>query len=92
VLGNSNRTMARSNSPYDEETASPTHVSEANERTTLLSNEDNHYSHGTISPEDAMSDDSTDINPNEFDILLSRSESITTGLGIEPEPRHANTC
>ena len=26
-----------------------------------------------------------DIDPNEFDILLSRSESITTGLGIEVE-------
>ncbi len=29
--------------------------------------------------------DETDIDPNEFDRLLSRSESISTGIGIEPQ-------
>lgn len=59
---------------------------DASERTALLSNQDD-SSHGTISPGDTFVDDETDedIDANEFDTLLSRSESITTGLGIEPE-------
>jgi hypothetical protein len=46
------------------------------------------YHHGTLSPEEALINEDLEgeeIDPNEFDILLSRSESIATGLGIEVE-------
>lgn len=61
----------------------PTHRAAADERTSLLavSNSDNH---GTVE-DNVVDDEGTDIDPNDFDILLSRSESITTGLGFEPE-------
>ncbi|TVY34972.1 putative transporter [Lachnellula subtilissima] len=60
---------------------------DANERTTLLSATPDGSSHGRFSREDTLIDEDTDedIEANEFDNLLSRSESITTGLGIEPE-------
>lgn len=57
---------------------------EVNERTSLLgaSGIDN----GTITPNTVDADEyGRDIDPNEFDLMLSRSESYTTGLGIEPE-------
>ncbi|KAE8450818.1 hypothetical protein EG329_005731 [Mollisiaceae sp. DMI_Dod_QoI] len=43
---------------------------------------------GTVSRDESSGDDDQDerdIDPNEFDNLLCRSESITAGLGIEPE-------
>lgn len=59
------------------------------ERTSLLVGDDLRSSnHGTISSDDTLRDediDEQDIDPNEFDNLLSRSQSITSGLGIEPE-------
>jgi hypothetical protein len=60
---------------------------DASERSALLSSNQEGSSHGTISREDTLIDEETDedIEANEFDNLLSRSESITTGLGIEPE-------
>ncbi|PVH82120.1 MFS general substrate transporter [Cadophora sp. DSE1049] len=59
-----------------------------NERTSLLPSSDLRDSHhGTISSDETLRDDDLyeDIDPNEFDNLLSRSQSITSGLGIEPE-------
>lgn len=59
------------------------------ERTSLLSAIDGpSQSHGTSYPpinviED--DEDGTEIDPNEFDNLLTRSESIVAGFGIEPE-------
>jgi hypothetical protein len=43
--------------------------------------------HGTASAEEDIEDGERggEIDPNEFDMLLSRSESISTGMGIEPE-------
>ena len=59
------------------------------ERTSLLAGDSTPDSnHGTISSEETLQDDDPcgeDIDPNEFDNLLSRSQSITSGLGIEPE-------
>jgi len=75
--------MAGSGSPRNG--ISPTVV---NERTSLLA-ANSTYGHGTT--EEAVSDDeATDIDPNEFDILLSRSESISTGLGIEVESQETS--
>ncbi|KAF4631905.1 hypothetical protein G7Y89_g6226 [Cudoniella acicularis] len=56
-----------------------------NERTALLSATES--SHEAISQAEvfAGNDSDTEIDPNEFDNLLSRSESINIGLGIEPE-------
>lgn len=59
--------------------SSATHESVIDERTSLLAANDNH-DHGTVEAED----DETDIDSNEFDLMLSRSESIITGLGFEP--------
>lgn len=71
------------------------------ERTSLLSAPDGTSpNNGTLSRDETVVDDDTDIDPNEFDNLLCRSESITTGLGIEVEsqetamlrgPRRYNT-
>ncbi|TVY87260.1 putative MFS-type transporter [Lachnellula willkommii] len=63
------------------------HGGGANERTALLSANLEGSSHGSSSWEDTLNGENTDedIEANEFDNLLSRSESITTGLGIEPE-------
>ncbi|RDL30719.1 uncharacterized protein BP5553_10064 [Venustampulla echinocandica] len=58
------------------------------ERTALLSAaSDGLSSHGAVSDDTATDEDPYDgeIDPNEFDNLVSRSESITTGLGLEPE-------
>ncbi|TVY81353.1 Multidrug resistance protein fnx1 [Lachnellula suecica] len=57
------------------------------ERTALLPSIQEGSAQWTISREDTLFDEDTDedIEANEFDTLLSRSESITTGLGIEPE-------
>ncbi|KAH7411107.1 major facilitator superfamily transporter [Cadophora sp. MPI-SDFR-AT-0126] len=59
------------------------------ERTSLLAGADVRDSnHGTISSDETLRDNDPyeeDIDPNEFDNLLSRSQSITSGLGIEPE-------
>lgn len=60
-----------------------------NERTSLLG-ASNGLNHGTI-----MADETDEnvyervIDPNEFDLILSRSESYTTGLGIEPESQES---
>ena len=62
---------------------------EVNERTSLLgANAD--LDNGTIIP-DEVEDDvyGKDIDPNDFDLILSRSESYTTGLGIEPESQES---
>ncbi|KAG4440656.1 hypothetical protein IFR05_003854 [Cadophora sp. M221] len=60
-----------------------------NERTSLLPRDDLRDSHhGTVSSDETLRDEDSyddDIDPNEFDNLLSRSQSITSGLGIEPE-------
>jgi len=72
----------------EDEPGSPTHL-EVNERTYLLPTSGSQPNNGTISSEDT-DDDSTDIDPNEFDILLSRSESINTGLGIEAESQETS--
>ncbi|KAH7355062.1 major facilitator superfamily transporter [Rhexocercosporidium sp. MPI-PUGE-AT-0058] len=60
-----------------------------NERTSLLPRDDLRDSHhGTISSDETLRHEEAyaeDIDPNEFDNLLSRSQSITSGLGIEPE-------
>jgi len=59
-------------------------TSEPNERTSLL--RDQTGSNGTSDTNPVLEDsEGSDIDPNEFDVLLSRSESITTGLGIEVE-------
>jgi hypothetical protein len=58
---------------------------EMNERTSLLGANNGKLNHGTISPDVEEDGYGTEIDPNEFDVLLSRSESYTTGLGIEPE-------
>ncbi|PMD36194.1 major facilitator superfamily transporter [Hyaloscypha variabilis F] len=58
------------------------------ERTPLLSPDNGISDHEQTSPDSTTSEDGTedtDIDPNEFDNLLSRAESITTGLGIEVE-------
>lgn len=68
--------MARSKSPHDEEAGN------SNERTSLLAASDS-LDNGTV--ESAVIDDEMNIDPNEFDILLSKSESISGGIGIEPE-------
>jgi hypothetical protein len=63
-------------------------TSHVDERTSLLSRVHNTaQNHGTLShDETAVEDDSSEeIDANEFDNLLARSESITTGLGIEVE-------
>jgi len=59
-------------------------TSKPNERTSLL--RDQTGSNGTSDTNPVLEDsEGSDIDPNEFDVLLSRSESITTGLGIEVE-------
>ncbi|KUJ13440.1 MFS general substrate transporter [Mollisia scopiformis] len=71
-----------------ETTAQQVTSEEANERTALLSTVNQpSQNHGTLPHEEAIEDDEDgqDIDPNEFDELLSRSENITTGLGIEAE-------
>jgi hypothetical protein len=59
------------------------------ERTSLLSARDGaSQSHDTsLSAANVIDDDEDrrEIDPNEFDNLLARSESITAGLGLEPE-------
>ena len=61
---------------------SQSHDSPVDERTALLT-ATNDRDNGTIEA-DVVEDDETDIDPNEFDLMLSKSESITTGLGFEP--------
>jgi hypothetical protein len=77
--------MARN---HDEGRASSSHA-EVNERTSLLAPPSNGapYHHGTASNGDAHGNHEPqgDIDPNEFDVMLSRSESINTGIGVEPE-------
>jgi hypothetical protein len=56
-----------------------------NERTSLLSRDEGETPYRAT--EEVVEDgdsEGEDIDPNEFDTLLSRSESINTGLGIEP--------
>lgn len=57
---------------------------EVSERTGLLDANSGSLNNGTISPRD-QDPYGMEIDPNEFDVLLSRSESYNTGLGIEPE-------
>lgn len=68
--------MARNQTSHNEETGY------INEQTSLLAASDD-LGNGTV--DQTLLDDDTDIDSNEFDILLSKSESITGGLGIEPE-------
>jgi hypothetical protein len=86
--------MARAESPHmDRGTHSyasvTNHNADVNERTSLLpSISGSTYHDGTISPGEVFIDEDLEgpeIDPNDFDILLSRSESIATGLGIEVE-------
>ena len=58
---------------------------EVNERTSLLG-ANGVLDNGSITLDEVEDDGyARDIDPNEFDLILSRSESYTTGLGIEPE-------
>ena len=59
---------------------------EVNERTSLIGPTVGSIN-GTSTPSYETEDDGygRDIDPDEFDIILSRSESYSTGLGIEPE-------
>jgi hypothetical protein len=58
---------------------------EVNERTSLLGT-NRGLNHGSITPNEADEDVyGRDIDPNEFDLILSRSESYASGLGIEPQ-------
>jgi Major Facilitator Superfamily len=72
-----------------EEPGSSSHQYVANERTSLLAtNNGAPYDRTQTSTDETIIDEDseeTDIDPNEFDNLLSRAESITTGLGIEIE-------
>ncbi|KAH8795396.1 major facilitator superfamily transporter [Hyaloscypha finlandica] len=72
-----------------EETGSSSQQEVVHERTPLLaSNNNTSYDRSHISPDETIIDEDseeTEIDPNEFDNLLSRAESITTGLGIEVE-------
>lgn len=46
------------------------------------------FAHGPASPDETFGDDEladTEIDPNEFDIMLSRSTSYTAGIGMEPQ-------
>ncbi|EPE28449.1 MFS general substrate transporter [Glarea lozoyensis ATCC 20868] len=64
--------------------SNPRTVDGPSERTALLAAPSGHYSHhgATQQREDG---DGDEIDPNEFDLILSRSESITTGIGVEIE-------
>jgi hypothetical protein len=83
--------MVESGSPHESGSSSQQDV--ADERTPLLlANNSSTYNHGTPSPDETTIDDDseeTDIDPNEFDNLLSRAESITGGLGIEVESQES---
>lgn len=72
-----------------EEAGSSSQQEVVHERTSLLgSNNNTSYDRPHISPDGTIIDEDseeTEIDPNEFDNLLSRAESITTGLGIEVE-------
>jgi hypothetical protein len=49
--------------------------------------------HGTSSPDETIYDDElegTDIDPNEFDLMLTKSISYSSGLGIEPESQETS--
>jgi hypothetical protein len=61
---------------------SPPYGSPIDEQTSLLAARDNR-ANGTIEG-DVVEDDEIDIDSNDFDIMLSKSESITTGIGFEP--------
>lgn len=66
----------------------PTNHHEADERMSLLTATNGNHNNGTLrSREDAIDDDpyEGDIDANDFDNLLARSESISSGFGIEPE-------
>jgi hypothetical protein len=62
----------------------PSTEEEPSARTGLLSEANNGYSthEGSVQEED---NEGSEIDPNEFDNMLSRSESITTGIGAEIE-------
>jgi hypothetical protein len=66
----------------------PASTGTATEQTFLLSaTNGSPYNHGTHCPDKVIQDEQLedDIDPNEFDDMLSRSESYQAGLGIEPE-------
>jgi hypothetical protein len=75
------------------ETGSSSQQDVVDEGTSLLAaNNGSPRDHGTISLEETTTEEDsedTDIDPNEFDNLLSRAESITTGLGIEVESQES---
>lgn len=60
---------------------------EVNERTSLLAAANGVYQRTLSSDETLDGDESLgrEIDPNDFDVLLSRTESYSTGLGIEPQ-------
>lgn len=61
------------------------HSPELNEGTALLG-ASGRLNHGTITPDETEEDVyGRDIDPNDFDLILSRVESFTTGLGVEPQ-------
>src|SRR5690242_12209870 len=65
----------------------------ANERTALLSATENvSSSRGTDFHPETFTDDESDeeISANEFDNIVARSETISTGLGIEVESQETS--
>ncbi|KAL3427263.1 hypothetical protein PVAG01_00772 [Phlyctema vagabunda] len=63
----------------------PTH---ATEHTSLLrAVQDGPFNHSPATPDEALEDDEldTDIDPNTFDLMLSKSNSITGSMGIEAD-------
>ena len=71
-----------------EHTSGMPSVATVSEQTSLLSAiKGGPYNRGTNSPDEVIDDEELeeDIDPDDFDEMLSRSESYQAGLGIEPE-------
>jgi Major Facilitator Superfamily len=68
--------------------ASETNYTETNERTSLLDAIGQPpYNHGAITPNEIIANDELEgleIDANDFEVMLSKSLSYTSGLGIEP--------
>lgn len=68
---------------------SPRPSSRATERTALLDAVNDHpYQHSDNSPDETIADRELlghDISANDFDLMLSKSVSYTSGIGLEPE-------
>ena len=74
--------MARSGSPGER------FSHEIDERTSLLAASSNQY--GQVTIDDIPTEDEEEIDPNEFDLMLSKSQSIASGLGIEVESQETS--